>query len=404
MKVTILHPLKHHVYHSIYGAKKSCHEINAVLGLYDNNNILSKFLKHSKHTKKFKGYKFKKIDDVVQTKVIYNLYFLLFQKYKHMHDRYVTFFDKKSIKLTNSTDCVHVLQDYCKDIISFAKKNNKIVIYEQIQPISYKQREILSYEVFKNNFVKEYIDKFFPENKIISHMNNMKKADYIHTASRLSYDTAVEIVGETNRHKVMQWPYGVDSTILGKQLDLREIAGKDFDKSTLNILYVGSISLIKGTQYLIEVAEQLKNQNIKFTVVGLPRYQEDNVLVDKLLSLKNVSYLGSIPNSEIGEVYKNNDVFLFPALMEGFGMVTLEAMSYGLPCIVNTNCEGVIQDGKDGFVIDPQNSEQIKSKILKLFFDRSLLKKMTINAYENSQKFTWDVYSERWKEFYNSLN
>lgn len=403
MKVSIVHPLKHHVFHSINGIKKSSHQTNALLGMYDKQNIISNILKNTKYKNKFKGYRLEEIDEVVQTNLHLNLYFLAFQKYKSLHDNYVNFFDRSSIRTIKKSETVHVLQDYCSQVIKYAYNNDKKIVYEQIQPISYTQRFTLLDEIKNNNFSLQYVDNFFPEGKIQQHIDNMKMATHIHTASELSYQTALEIVGEDNSDKISLWPYGVNPNMLGATVSLEEIENKEIEKRKIKVLYIGSISLIKGIPYLLEVIHKMESAPIEFTIIGTPRLQEDQKLIKRIEELENVKYLKSVPNSKIGAIYKENDIFIFPALMEGFGMVTLEAMTYGLPCIVNKYCQGVVTDNMDGFIVNPQNSEEIINSLEYFLENPDELKRMSINAYNNSQKYTWKRYSKKWSEFYNTL-
>jgi glycosyltransferase involved in cell wall biosynthesis len=84
-------------------------------------------------------------------------------------------------------------------------------------------------------------------------------------------------------------------------------------------------------------------------------------------------------------------------------MVQLQAMASGLPviCTHNTGGREIIDNGVNGFVLPIRNINLLKKKILILYKDRSLLKKMKNNAYIKAQKlFSWNNYGNNMVKFY----
>lgn len=90
-------------------------------------------------------------------------------------------------------------------------------------------------------------------------------------------------------------------------------------------------------------------------------------------------------------------MFILPSVVEGFGMVILDAMAAGLPVIAthNSGAPDVIRDGKDGIFIPIRDVEAIVQSIIKLSNDKSKLDEMSMNAYEQSSLFTWEKYEKR---------
>ena len=95
-----------------------------------------------------------------------------------------------------------------------------------------------------------------------------------------------------------------------------------------------------------------------------------------------------------------HDVFVFPSLFEGFGLVILEAMAQGLPVITTSHTVGpdIIEDGVDGFIVPIRSSEAIAEKLELLAADRPRLEAMREAAIATARRFTWENYRRRLAE------
>jgi len=92
---------------------------------------------------------------------------------------------------------------------------------------------------------------------------------------------------------------------------------------------------------------------------------------------------------QLREYYKKADIFAMPSTIESFGIALLEAMNYGLP-LIGSNAGGipeVIEDGKNGFLIEPKKPKILAEKIRTLFTDGKLRKEMGENSYKTVKKF-----------------
>ena len=118
---------------------------------------------------------------------------------------------------------------------------------------------------------------------------------------------------------------------------------------------------------------------------------------------RNVHFLGM--REDIPEILKASDIFLLPSLREGFSNAILEAMAAGLPVIVSDvggNKEAV-RDGVDGFLVNPEDEEMVKQKILLLIEDAAKRKEMGDNARNYVRRFSIDEMVKNLKEYYLSL-
>src|SRR5574344_1159892 len=122
----------------------------------------------------------------------------------------------------------------------------------------------------------------------------------------------------------------------------------------------------KNIDKIISVAEKFPDIEFKIIVDGL----EFEALKKLAENCKNVEFLGYLPNSEVLEEMRKADVFILPSVKETFGKVYLEAMASGCItiCTEKDGIEGIIVDGKNGFVVKPnkKNIENVLRKICEL--------------------------------------
>ena len=80
------------------------------------------------------------------------------------------------------------------------------------------------------------------------------------------------------------------------------------------------------------------------------------------------------------------DILIFPTRCDGFGMVQLEAMSFGIPVIASPNCAKVVQENSNGFIEDDASS--IANRILYLNDNREALKQFSNSALKRVADFS----------------
>ncbi len=81
-----------------------------------------------------------------------------------------------------------------------------------------------------------------------------------------------------------------------------------------------------------------------------------------------VIFAGFVPDQELAGYYRLCDAFVMPSTGEGFGIVYLEALASGKPCIVG-NCDAspeAIGDGRLGFIVDPRSPAEIADAVVRL--------------------------------------
>lgn len=106
-------------------------------------------------------------------------------------------------------------------------------------------------------------------------------------------------------------------------------------KSELRILYVSSDRPYKNVSFFIKLAERMQNEkgpiSFRFILVCKLRRKTEQEIASR--ELNNLHLLGNVEN--IWKAYSDADVLAFPSMFEGFGLPIIEAMSLGMPVIVN---------------------------------------------------------------------
>lgn len=116
---------------------------------------------------------------------------------------------------------------------------------------------------------------------------------------------------------------------------------RDLDRSStaLRVLYVGRLTASKGVDALLLSLKHLSLEDLTRVQVDIVGSGEDEGMLRQLCTKhkldKFVTFHGFIEHRQIWRFYRAADVFLFPSMVEGFSLALLEAMSYGLACVVN---------------------------------------------------------------------
>lgn len=169
-------------------------------------------------------------------------------------------------------------------------------------------------------------------------------------------------------------PNDLERNRLRKRLGIKE---KEF-----LLMTSGTISKEKGHHLAVETLNRLlkKNVNIKLMIVGDGEYLVSlSRLIDKFGLKDRVILTGFVPNESISNYYNAADIYLIPTLrVEGLPFALIEAMSIGLPIIASKmgGIPNIMEDGKEGFLINPGDINDMVSKILILLKDRSLREKL----------------------------
>lgn len=129
----------------------------------------------------------------------------------------------------------------------------------------------------------------------------------------------------------------LDKYLFDEEVRIKKRKELNFKNTDIVIGHIGRFMKQKNHDFIIDVFKKLyeKNNNYKLILLGQGPLQHEIVQKVKALNLENVVFfLGQ--KDDANKYYQAMDLFLFPSLYEGLGMVTIEAQTSGLPCIVST--------------------------------------------------------------------
>lgn len=178
-------------------------------------------------------------------------------------------------------------------------------------------------------------------------------------------------------------------------------------KKDLCILFLGNVIERKGLLTLLQAVNQLPVTSYQLDIIGSlttdPAYakqMQEFVTSNNLTS--RVTFHSSLNNAPLIEKLRAAHVLVVPSSYEGFGIVYLEGMGFGLPAIGTTiGAAGeVIEDGRTGFLIQPGDAQGLAEKLQLLSERRDILLEMSLAAWSRYQRQPrWDQTASEIREF-----
>lgn len=164
----------------------------------------------------------------------------------------------------------------------------------------------------------------------------------------------------------------------------------------IKFLYVGRLSQSKGLSYLFESVSYFESE-IELTIVGSGDISSCSALKNQISKYRYIDYL---THDKVLALMAESDVFIFPSLFEGFGLVITEAMSQGTPVLTTTNTCGIdfIDDGINGWLVEPGSTESLKNKIKNIIDNKNILPEISRNAMKTASMRPWSVYEKELAE------
>jgi len=128
----------------------------------------------------------------------------------------------------------------------------------------------------------------------------------------------------------------------------------------------------------------------KLKIVGDGKLKNEILELVKKENIDDIEFIGRVPNSKIGEILNTADIFINPSNKDNMPLSLFEALACGLP-VISTNVGGIpdyIIDGINGFLIEPNNKEQLTNKILYVLNNQAEVQKIIDNGYQTFEKLT----------------
>lgn len=168
-----------------------------------------------------------------------------------------------------------------------------------------------------------------------------------------------------------------------------------------NLVSVGRLSKEKGFIDLIDVMKLVvsiyPDTILNIIGDGSERENIENKIKENMLS-DNIKLHGFQDKEYINEILSKSSVYVMPSYTESFGIVLLEAFSFGVPCVAfeNSGANEIISSNWDGYLIEDRNKEKMAKKICELLSNQNRRIIMGANGVKKALEYSVDNIKGEW--------
>jgi glycogen(starch) synthase len=234
------------------------------------------------------------------------------------------------------------------------------------------------------------------------------RADRVITCSHYMRGHVADIYGlEEDRVSVI--PNGIDPLDLQPVDDLEQLRSRFAAPHERLVLLVGRLVYEKGFQLALDALPGLIDRlgNVRFLVAGSGTHEQElRAQADALGLDAHGTFLGWIGDDVLHSLYRIADLCVVPSLYEPFGLVALEAMASGCPCIVADTGglrEVVPGDERVGLRFNGGDAEHLAVMVERLLSDRELRDRLVVEASEHVLRFDWTDAARQTAAVYDEL-
>ncbi len=241
-----------------------------------------------------------------------------------------------------------------------------------------------------HNYNQKYISK------VINSLNNF---DYFMPVSQeLANFYNYKLKSENKQTKVIYIPNFIEKSTNTKST----LQSKQF-------ISVGRLDKIKGFDDLIDIFDIFQTIHPDWTLHIVGDGSEKQNLQNKINKLNlqgKVILCGAKLQEDLENEYLNSSIYLMTSLSESFGIVLVEAASFGLPLIAFDSAQGskeIIEDNKNGFLIPNRDKNLFVQKIDEIIQNPEKMKLFSDNSLKISNDFLKENVSKEWNKFIDNI-
>jgi glycogen(starch) synthase len=214
---------------------------------------------------------------------------------------------------------------------------------------------------------------------------------------------------DIDERRVAVIPNGVDPSDLRPSGDLEAMRREFAAPHEKLVLLVGRLVYEKGFQLALDALPEVIQRvgNVRFLVAGRGTHEGELRSQAQRLGLsEHGTFLGWIGDDVLHSLYRISDLCVVPSIYEPFGLVALEAMASGCPCIVadTGGLREVVPVGERvGLRFNGGDAEHLGVMIERLLVDDGLCDRLVTEASEHVLRFDWDDIAERTCGIYDEL-
>ncbi len=218
------------------------------------------------------------------------------------------------------------------------------------------------------------------------------------------------VVSERTKKRLLRINPKVKISVVSNAINLDLIDSVKPVKEKYDLIYAGRLLPHKNVNFIIKAVRLLTQDfpDIRCLIIGEgPEKKKLIHLAEKLGVSNNIIFKDFLPIEE--DVYahmKSSKIFMFPSILEGFGIVVIEAMACGLPIIGVKHkwnaAEDIINENKAGFVVN-ESAEEIAEKVSYLLKKKISYKKFVGNNIVKVKKYKIEKIVKDIEEIYEKI-
>lgn len=179
-------------------------------------------------------------------------------------------------------------------------------------------------------------------------------------------------------------------------------------KGTLKIGFLGRFCEQKGVRYLVDAINVLVEQGLPMHCFLAGEGELEDELVNKVKASGHSDAFTFLGRRDDSQNYLSQlDICVMPSLWEGLPLVLLEALSVGVPVIASSvdGIVDVVEDGKNGLLLSPGDSQALAETIKLLYFSPDLRKELGIHGMATFEfNYSYDTWVSGYRSFYLRKN
>ncbi len=219
----------------------------------------------------------------------------------------------------------------------------------------------------------------------------------------------VDIFGVAEK-RISVIPNGIDPDDLQAQspAELERLRGEFAAPEEKLVLLIGRLVYEKGFQLALEAMPRLIDAvpGTRFLVAGSGTHEAElHRQAEELGLMEHGTFLGWIGDDVLHSLYRIADLTVVPSIYEPFGLVALEAMASGCPCIVadTGGLREVVVHEEGGLRFRADDPDALAEVAIRVLSDDELGRRLVADAYEHVRRFDWGDVAEQTAAVYADL-
>src|SRR5436190_6985625 len=233
------------------------------------------------------------------------------------------------------------------------------------------------------------------------------RAERVVTCSAYMREHVSDVFG-LDEERITVIPNGIDPSELVPVDDLEALRASFAEPHERLVLLVGRLVYEKGFQLALEALPGLieRLRDVRFVVAGSGTAESE--LRDQARELgldEHGTFLGWIGDDVLHSLYRISDLTVVPSIFEPFGLVALEAMASGCPCLVadTGGLREVVPHEDVGLRFRSRDADSLAEVAIRLLADDELGRRLVAEAREHVRSFDWSDVAERTAQLYETL-